>query len=182
MSHVTKNKFTYGSPPNEQLLESGLKLGPITIAYETLGELNESKDNVILICHAFTGDSHVAGHYEKEPEDTPPGWWDFMVGPEKGIDTNRYFVICCNILGSCMGSTGPASINPATNKPYGLDFPMVTIGDMVNSQKHLLDHLGIKKLRSVIGGSIGGMQVLEWCIRYPEMVTSAIPIATTMRH
>jgi homoserine O-acetyltransferase/O-succinyltransferase len=182
MPQVTKKYFTYGSPPNEQLLESGIKLGPITIAYETLGELNATKDNVILICHAFTGDSHVAGHYEKEPDASPSGWWDFMVGPEKGIDTNRYFVICCNILGSCMGSTGPASINPATNKPYGLDFPMVTIADMVDSQKHLLDHLGIKKLRSVIGGSVGGMQVLEWCVRYPEMVTSAIPIATTMRH
>lgn len=182
MSQVIKKYFTYGSPPNEQLLESGLKLGPITIAYETLGELNASKDNVILICHAFTGDSHVAGHYAKEPADTPPGWWDFMVGPEKGIDTNRYFVICCNMLGSCMGSTGPASIHSATNKPYGLDFPMVTIGDMVDSQKQLLDHLGVKKLHSVIGGSVGGMQVLEWCVRYPEMVTSAIPIATTMRH
>lgn len=105
-----------------------------------------------------------------------------MVGPGKGIDTDRYFVICCNILGSCMGSTGPASINPATDNPYGLDFPMVTIGDMVDSQKQLLTHLGISKLYSVIGGSVGGMQVLEWCVRYPEMVRSAIPIATTMRH
>ena len=179
---VTKQFFRYGESPNEQLLESGLKLGPITIAYETLGELNENKDNAILICHALTGDSHVAGHYKEETNDSPAGWWDFMVGPDKGIDTNQYFVICCNILGSCMGSTGPASINPETNTPYGLNFPMVTIGDMVDSQKHLLDHLGIKKLHSVIGGSVGGMQVLEWCIRYPEMVTSAIPIATTMRH
>jgi len=182
MLQVTKKYLTYSKPPNEQHLESGLKLGPITIAYETLGELNENRDNAILICHAFTGDSHVAGHYRDEPEDAPPGWWNFMVGPGKGIDTNRYFVICCNILGSCMGSTGPASINPATDKPYGLDFPMVTIGDMVDSQKKVLDHLQIKQLRSVIGGSVGGMQVLEWCVRYPEMVVSAIPIATTMRH
>jgi len=179
---VTKKYYTYGEAPNEQRLESGLKLGPVTIAYETLGELNEDKDNAILICHALTGDSHVAGHHKEEPENTPPGWWNFMVGPNKGIDTNRYFVICCNALGSCMGSTGPASINPKSNTPYGLDFPMVTIGDMVDSQKQLLDHLGIKQLRSVIGGSVGGMQVLEWCVRYPERVASAIPIATTMRH
>ena len=179
---VKKQYFSYGAPPEEELLESGLKLGPITIAYETLGELNQNKDNAILICHAFTGDSHVAGQYDANPSDTSPGWWDFMVGSGCGIDTDRYFVICCNILGSCMGSTGPATLNPATNTPYGLDFPMVTIGDMVNSQKRLLDFLGIRKLRSVIGGSVGGMQVLEWCIRYPNMVGSAIPIATTMRH
>lgn len=179
---VSKQSFVYGNPPDEQLLESGFKLSPITIVYETLGKLNHNKDNGILICHALTGDSHVAGKYSDDPPDTPPGWWDFMVGPGKGIDTDRYFVICCNILGSCMGSTGPASINPATDKPYGLDFPMVTIGDMVDSQRQLLKHLGITKLYSVIGGSVGGMQVLEWCVRYPEMVRSAIPIATTMRH
>lgn len=179
---VEKQSFVYGDPPNNQLLESGLELSPITIAYETFGELNQNKDNAILICHALTGDSHVAGQYVDDPPDAPPGWWDFMIGPGKGIDTDRYFVICSNVLGSCMGSTGPASINPATGKPYGLDFPMVTIGDMVDSQKQLLTHLGIKKLCSVIGGSVGGMQVLEWCVRYPEMVRSAIPIATTMRH
>lgn len=179
---VNKQSFVYGNPPDGQLLESGLTLSPITIAYETLGTLNRNKDNAILICHALTGDSHVAGQYSEDPPGTPPGWWDFMVGPGKGIDTDRYFVICSNILGSCMGSTGPASINPATGNPYGLDFPMVTIGDMVDSQKQLLTHLGITKLYSVIGGSVGGMQVLEWCVRYPEMVHSAIPIATTMRH
>ena len=179
---VGKHTFTFGASPNEQLLESGLTLGPVTIAYETLGELNRAKDNAILICHAFTGDSHVAGVYTDDPPETPPGWWDFMVGPGKGIDTDRYFVICCNILGSCIGSTGPSSINPATDKPYGLDFPMVTIGDMVDAQQQVLAHLGITRLHSVIGGSIGGMQVLEWCVRYPDMVRSAIPIATTMRH
>jgi homoserine O-acetyltransferase/O-succinyltransferase len=179
---VKKHIFTYGASPQEQLLESGLTLGPVTIAYETLGELNKTKDNAILICHAFTGDSHVAGIYEEDLPETPPGWWDFMVGPGKGIDTDRYFVICCNILGSCQGSTGPSSINPATDKPYGLDFPMVTIGDMVDAQQQVLFHLGVTRLHSVIGGSIGGMQVLEWCVRYPDMVRSAIPIATTMRH
>ncbi|MEN8200164.1 MAG: homoserine O-acetyltransferase [Thermodesulfobacteriota bacterium] len=179
---VEKQYFSYGEPPEEQLLESGLKLGPITIAYETLGELNREKDNAILICHAFSGDAHVAGLYADDPPETPPGWWDFMIGPGRGIDTERYFVICVNILGSCMGSTGPSSINPANGTPYGLDFPMVTIGDMVDGQKRLLDHLGIERLHSVIGGSVGGMQVLEWCVRYPQMVGSAIPIATTMRH
>ncbi len=179
---VNKHTFTFGAPPHEQLLESGLSLGPVTIAYETLGELNQKKDNAILICHAFTGDSHVAGRYDDDPPETPPGWWDFMVGPGKGIDTDRYFVICCNILGSCLGSTGPSSLNPATDKPYGLDFPMVTIGDMVDAQKRVIEHLEINRLLAVIGGSIGGMQVLEWCVRYPEKVRSAIPIATTMRH
>ncbi len=179
---VEKRFFTYGKPPEEQILENGLKLGPITIAYETHGQLNANGDNAILICHAFSGDSHVAGYYSEDKQSEKPGWWDFMVGPGKGIDTDRYFVICPNLLGSCMGSTGPASINPATGKPYGLNFPMVTIGDMVDAQKKLITHLGIKKLLSVIGGSVGGMQVLEWCVRYPDMVRSAIPIATTMRH
>jgi homoserine O-acetyltransferase len=179
---VSKRYYTCDSQEKCQLLESGLQLSPVTIAYETYGELNSKGDNAILLCHAFSGDSHVAGVYEDTPEEAPPGWWDFMVGPTKGIDTDRYFVVCCNILGSCMGSTGPASINPATEKPYGLEFPMVTIGDMVNSQKQVLDYLGVKKLHSVIGGSVGGMQVLEWCVRYPEMIRSAIPIATTMRH
>ncbi len=182
MLRVTKEYFTCSGDEEKQLLDSGLSLGPVTVAYETCGSLNEAGDNAILICHAFSGDSHVAGIYEDGPDDQPPGWWDCMVGPGKGIDTERYFVICCNILGSCMGSTGPSSTNPETGKPYGLDFPMVTIGDMVNAQKKVLDHLGINKLHSVIGGSVGGMQVLEWCVRYPQMLRSAIPIATTMRH
>jgi homoserine O-acetyltransferase len=122
----------------------------------------------------------VAGYYKAEDE--KPGWWDNMVGPGKGIDTNKYFVICSNIIGSCMGSTGPCSINPKTVLPYGLDFPVVTIGDMVTAQKALIDHLGIKRILAVVGGSIGGMQVLEWCVRYPEMVVSAIPLATTTKH
>lgn len=179
---VKKRFFTFGSKPEEMVLESGAKLGPITIAYETLGTLNEQKDNCILIAHAFSGDSHVAGYYHDDIECKQPGWWDSVVGPGKGIDTDKYFVVCSNILGSCMGSTGPSSINPETGEPYGLDFPMVTIGDMVEAQKRLMDHLGVDKLHSVVGGSVGGMQVLEWCIRYPEMVASAIPIATTMRH
>ncbi len=177
---VAKKFFTFADPPDEMVLESGAQIGPVTIAYETYGKLNAERNNTVLICHALSGDSHVAGYYSES--DSKPGWWDIMVGPGKGIDTDKYFVICANILGSCMGSTGPSSLNPRTNKPYGRDFPLVTIGDMVRAQKDLLDHLGIKKILSVTGGSIGGMQVLEWCVRYPEIVTSAIPLATTTRH
>ena len=177
---VEKKHFTFAEPPDSMALESNASLGPVTITYETLGTLNEDKSNVILILHALSGDSHVAGYYSKE--DRKPGWWEIMVGPGKGIDTDKYFVICPNIIGSCMGSTGPSSTNPGTGKPYGFDFPVVTIGDMVKAQKALLDHLGIEKILTVIGGSIGGMQVLEWAVRYPKMVVSAIPLATTTRH
>jgi homoserine O-acetyltransferase len=177
---VEKKYFTYAEPPHKMALESGATLGPVTIAYETFGALNSEKNNAVLILHALSGDSHVAGYYSKN--DTKPGWWDIMVGPGKGIDTDTYFVICSNILGSCLGTTGPSSQNPKTGKPYGLDFPVVTIGDMVEAQKMLLEHLGIEKILCVIGGSIGGMQVLEWCVRYPDMVVSAIPLATTTRH
>jgi homoserine O-acetyltransferase len=175
---VEKKYFTLAQPPEEMVLECGTRLGPLTLAYETYGTFRG--DNAVLIAHALSGDSHAAGYYSAE--DPKPGWWDIMVGPGKGIDTDKYFVICSNILGSCLGSTGPCSINPRTGKPFGLDFPVVTIGDMVTAQKKLLDHLGIKRLLSVIGGSIGGMQVLEWSVRFPEMVASAIPLATTTRH
>jgi len=177
---VEKKYFTFAEPPDSMVLESNARLGPITIAYETLGTLNEDKSNVILVLHALSGDSHVAGYYSEE--DQKPGWWEIMVGPGKGIDTDKYFVICPNIIGSCMGSTGPSSINPDTGEPYGFDFPVVTIGDMVKAQKALLDHLGIEKILTVVGGSIGGMQVLEWAVRYPGIVFSAIPLATTTRH
>ena len=180
VGRVEKKYFTFAEPPNEMLLDSGRRLGPITIAYETLGTLNADKTNVILVLHALTGDSHVAGYYSED--DDKPGWWDNMVGPGKGIDTDKYFVLCSNVLGGCMGSTGPAAINPETGKPYGMDFPMVTIGDMVRAQKALLDHLGIQRILSMTGGSMGGMQVLQWCVQYPDMVLSAIPLATTMRH
>lgn len=179
---VEMQYFTFADSPNKMVLESGAELGPVTIAYETFGSLNENRDNAILINHAFSGDSHVARHYLEDEQNDKPGWWDFMVGPGKGIDTDRFFVICPNILGSCMGSTGPGSTNPSTDEPYALDFPMMTIGDMVVTQKTLIDHLGIAKLHAVIGGSVGGMQVLEWCARFPEMVKAAVPIATTMRH
>jgi len=177
---VEKEYFTFAESPDLMILESGEKIGPVTICYETYGELNKEKDNCILIPHALSGDSHVAGYYSED--DPNPGWWDIMVGPGKGIDTNKFFVVCSNILGSCMGTTGPSSINIETGKPYGLDFPVVTIGDMISVQKELLDHLRVKKIVSVIGGSVGGMQVLKWAVTYPDMVLSAIPLATTTRH
>ena len=177
---VEKQFFTFAASPDRLKLEGGARLSPVTIAYETCGYLNPDKTNVILILHALSGDSHMAGYYS--PKDAKPGWWDIMVGPGKGIDTDRYFVICSNIIGSCAGSTGPTSINSETGKAYGTDFPLITIGDMVEGQKALIDHLGIKSLLSVIGGSVGGMQVLEWCSRYPDRVKSAIPLATTTRH
>jgi homoserine O-acetyltransferase len=177
---VTKNYFTFAEPPGEMILESGARLGPVVLAYETCGTLAPDRRNAILVLHALSGDSHVAGYYAMDDE--KPGWWDCMVGPGKGIDTDKFFVVCANVIGSCMGSTGPSSINPATGRAYGLDFPVVTIGDMVAAQRALIDHLGIERLLCVVGGSIGGMQVLEWCVRYPERVASAIPLATTMRH
>ncbi len=179
---VVKQYHTFAEPPQELVLESGARLGPVTIAYETYGRLNSEGDNAILVAHAFSGDSHVAGRYPTDREEDKPGWWDFMIGPGKGIDTDRYFVVCPNILGSCMGSTGPSSQNPATGAPYGLDFPMMTIGDMITTQRALVDFLGVRRLHGIIGGSVGGMQVLEWCVRYPGFIRAAVPIATTMRH
>jgi homoserine O-acetyltransferase len=165
--------FTFAESPAELLLESGEKLGPITLAYETYGKLNADKSNAVLALHAFSGDSHVSGE---------GGWWSDIIGSGKGIDTDKYYVICSNVIGGCRGSTGPSSINPKTGKPYGIDFPLITIGDMVNAQRHLIDHLGIERLLSVVGGSMGGMQVLQWMTAYPKRIRSAIPIATTLKH
>lgn len=160
-------------------LDCGVELGPFTVAYETYGRLNADKSNAILVCHALTGDQYVAS---PNPITGKPGWWSMVVGPGKIIDTNRYFVICPNVLGGCLGSTGPSEINPETGKPWGLSFPVITIGDMVQAQVRLLDHLGIEQLFCVIGGSMGGMQVLEWCHSYPDRVFAAVPIATSYRH
>ena len=170
--------FTFAESPNELTLVSGKKLGPITVAYEAYGELNEAKDNAVLICHGLTGDAHAAGEHAETDE---LGWWDPLIGPGKAIDTEKYFVVCANVLGGCKGTTGPSSINPKTNKPYGTDFPVFEIRDTVDIQKKLLDHLGVKGLHGVVGGSMGGMQVLEWTTRYPEFVKIAIPIATTSK-
>ncbi len=160
-------------------LECGRTLGPIDVAYETYGQLSPGRDNAVLVFHALSGDAHAAGWHT--PQDKHPGWWDVMIGPGRGIDTDRYFVICANVLGGCKGTTGPSSINRATGKPWGLDFPVITIEDMVKVHKALIDHLGIKKLLAVVGGSMGGMQVLEWAVRYPESVVTALAIATTPR-
>ena len=160
-------------------LDSGEVLAPVTIAYETYGTLNAQRDNGILVLHALSGDAHAAGYY---PGETRPGWWETMIGPGKGFDTDRYFIICSNVIGGCKGSTGPSSINPATGKEYGLDFPLVTVGDMVRAQKLLVDYLGIERLLTVSGGSMGGMQALQWAVAYPNAVASCIPIAATQRH
>ena len=158
-------------------LDCGKTLENVTVAYETYGELNENKDNAILVLHALTGDAHAAGYHEG---DKKAGWWDKMIDSGKAFDTDKYFVICSNILGGCKGTTGPSSINPTTQKEYGLDFPVITIEDTVKVQKALIDKLGIKKL-IVAGGSMGGMQALEWSLSYPEMVTHSIVIASTSR-
>jgi homoserine O-acetyltransferase/O-succinyltransferase len=160
-------------------MDAGVSLSPLTIAYQTYGELNADKSNAILVCHALTGDQHVANQH---PITGKPGWWHTMVGPNRPIDTNRYFVIASNVVGGCMGTTGPASLNPATGRPYGLDLPIVTIKDMVFAQAMLIDRLGIATLFCVAGGSMGGMQVLQWVASFPERVFAAMPIATAARH
>jgi homoserine O-acetyltransferase len=160
-------------------LDAGMILSPIQIAYQTYGELNAEKSNAILICHALSGDQHVAN---VNPVTGKPGWWSLMVGPGLPIDTDRYFVICANVLGGCMGTTGPASIDPKTGHAYGINFPVITVRDMVRAQAMLIDRLGIGSLLSVIGGSMGGMQVLQWAASYPERVYSAVPIACAARH
>lgn len=176
---VETQYFTPELPPGGFPLECGRSLPTITLAYETYGELNKARDNAVLIVHALSGDAHVAGVHS--PDDAKAGWWDIAVGPGKPYDTNKYFIICSNILGGCKGSTGPSSINPETGRPYGLDFPMVTIGDMVRAQRLLIDHLGIERLLAVTGGSMGGFQALEWAVRYPDRVASVHAIATAAR-
>ncbi len=160
-------------------LDCGVALGPFSIAYKTYGALNADKSNAVLVCHALTGDQYCAS---ENPVTGREGWWTTMIGPGKPVDTDRYFVISSNILGGCMGSSGPASTNPKTGQPYGLDFPVITIGDMVRAQVRLIDHLGIKDLFCVIGGSMGGMQVLDWAAKYRDRVFTAVPIATAARH
>jgi homoserine O-acetyltransferase len=176
---VKTDYFHFALPPNELILENGEKLGPITVAYETYGQLNDQRSNAILILHALSGDAHAAGFHKG---DEKPGWWDDMIGPGKAFDTDKYFVICSNVLGGCMGTTGPSSINPETGGKYGLDFPIISISDMVNVQKQLIDHLEIDQLLSVAGGSMGGMQALEWVTAHPGRLKSAIVIATAPKH
>jgi len=165
--------------PGPLLLDAGVAFAPVEFAYETYGTLNADRSNAILICHALTGDHHVASDH---PITGKSGWWTRLVGEGKPVDPARHFIVCVNVLGSCLGSSGPSSIDPATGKPYGMSFPVITIADMVRAQAMLLDHLGVGALQAVIGGSMGGMQVLSWTILYPERVRSAIAIATTARH
>ena len=160
-------------------MDAGVELAPLTIAYQTYGALNSAKSNAVLICHALSGDQHVANDH---PVTGKPGWWLTMIGPGRPIDTNRYFVICSNVLGGCMGTTGPASLGPDGVQAYGLGLPVVTIRDMVRAQAMLIDHLGIDTLFCVAGGSMGGMQALQWAASYPDRVFSAMPIATAARH
>ena len=160
-------------------LDCGIDLAPFQIAYQTYGELNADRSNAILVCHALTGDQHVANVH---PVTGKPGWWETLVGPGRSIDPKHYFIICSNVIGGCMGSTGPASINPATGKVWGLDFPVITIPDMVRAQAMQIDRLGIETLFCVVGGSMGGMQVLQWTVAYPERVFSAMPTACATRH
>jgi homoserine O-acetyltransferase len=184
MSHhsvgLVERQYLTFAVDEPMLLDSGERLGPITLAYETYGCLNADRSNAILIMHALSGDAHVAGYHANADQD--PGWWDDCVGPGKAFDTEKYFVICSNVVGGCQGSTGPGSIEPQSGKPYGLHFPVITIGDMVRAQRCLIDHLGIDKLLAVAGGSMGGMQVLQWAANYPKRVRAALPIATTARH
>jgi homoserine O-acetyltransferase/O-succinyltransferase len=166
-------------PDKPLRLDAGVELSPFQIAYKTYGTLNADRSNAVMICHALTGDQHVASLH---PVTGKPGWWESLVGPGRPIDTERYFVICANVVGACMGTSGPSSINQATGKPWGLDFPVITIRDMVRAQAMLLDSLGIETLFAVAGGSMGGMQVLQWAASYPERVFAALPLACATRH
>ena len=185
MKTITKNIIETKSiklfnETNPLVMDIGEKLAPVTVAYETYGRLNTEGTNVILVCHALTGSAHAAGYSSEDPKSV--GWWDSFIGEGKPLDTTKYFVICSNFLGGCYGTTGSISINPKTHKPYGLSFPQMTVRDMVRVQKALIDFLGVKKIKTVIGGSLGGMQALEWALMYPELVDSIIPIATAARH
>ena len=165
--------------PEGLTLRGGESLPAVSVAYETYGRLSASCDNAVLVCHALSGDAHAAGRGDGAGR---PGWWEAMIGPGKGIDTDRYFVVCANVLGGCSGTTGPSSLNPATGRPYGTDFPLLSIADMVEVERRLLDALGIGNLHAVIGGSMGGMQVLQWAVSYPERLKNVVAIATSHRH
>jgi homoserine O-acetyltransferase len=176
---VETKQVTLFEAPHELCLESGVRFGPIDVAYETYGTLSPEKDNAIFVCHALTGDAHVAGwHAGKERK---PGWWNDFVGPGKGLDTNKYFVICANVLSGCKGTTGPSSIDPKTGKQYGLNFPFITVGDIVKVHAALVEHLGISKLLAVVGGSLGGMQVLEWAARFPDQMAAVVCLAAAAK-
>jgi len=176
---VNTKFFTFGRSPREMVLESGARLGPVTLAYETYGRIDPDRPNAILIAHPFTCDAHAAG--QRSAGGQQRGWWDDAIGPGRMFDTDRYFIISSNVLGGCGGSTGPSSPDPDTGQPRGLSFPVVTIGDMVRAQKELVDHLGLDRLLAVVGGSMGGMQALQWATDFPDRLAACIPIATCAR-
>jgi homoserine O-acetyltransferase len=176
---VRPRQYKFGESPDEFVLDSGLRLGPVALTYETYGSLNEDRSNAIVVFHALSGDAHAAGLHKRNDE--RPGWWDNAIGPGKMFDTSRFFVVCSNVIGGCRGSTGPSSTNPSTRKPYGSSFPLLTIRDMVRAQARLLDHLGIETVHAAVGGSMGGFQVLQFAVSYPGRCRLAIPIATAGR-
>jgi homoserine O-acetyltransferase/O-succinyltransferase len=179
---VQTQSATLFAPPNPLVLTNSRRLGPIVVAYETYGQLSPRRDNAIYVCHALTGDAHAAGYRSKEDlAARKAGWWDGFIGPGKGLDTDKYFVICANVLGGCQGTTGPSSICPETGQPWGRDFPVITVEDMVDVHAELVRTLGIERLLSVVGGSLGGMQVLEWAVRFPDQIASAIVLASSAR-
>jgi homoserine O-acetyltransferase len=176
---VTTQFVELFAPPKPLILDSGEQFGPITVAYETYGELSEKRDNAVFVCHALTGDAHVAGKHSAD--DRKFGWWDPLIGPGRALDTTKYFVICANVLSGCQGTTGPMSLDPATGRPFGTRFPFITVGDMVSVHRELVRTLGIETLLGVIGGSLGGMQVLEWAARFPESIRAAVCLAASAR-
>lgn len=176
---VERRTVTLFDPPHGLPLDCGARLGPVTLAYQTYGTLSAARDNAILILHALSGDAHVAGYHSDT--DRKPGWWEGLVGPGKGFDTDRYFIVCSNVIGGCQGSTGPGSIDPATDRPHGMRFPVITVADMVRAQRGLMEHLGIPRWLCVSGGSMGGMQALQWAVDYPDLVESAIPLGACLR-
>ncbi|HTX18555.1 MAG TPA: homoserine O-acetyltransferase, partial [Bacteroidota bacterium] len=177
---VDTKSITLFSNSDPLVMDCGARLASVTIAYETYGDLNAAANNAILVCHALTGSAHAAGYLGEDPKSA--GWWDTFIGEGKALDTNKYYVICSNFLGGCYGTTGSSSIDPETGTPYGLRFPQMTVRDMVRVQKALIDYLGVRELRTVIGGSLGGMQALEWGATFPEAVRSIVPIATATQH
>jgi homoserine O-acetyltransferase len=160
------------------VLDSGARLAPVEVAYETYGELDRNHANAVFVCHALTGDAHAAGHHGNPAR---PGWWDNLIGPGKPLDTGRYFVVCANLLGGCQGTTGPSSIDPRTGKPYGLRFPLFTVADLVRVHRALVRHLGIRRLLAAIGGSLGGMQALQWALDAPDEIYAGIPVCASAR-
>lgn len=175
---VSTSRATLFTPEDPLVLESGATLSPVDVAYETYGELNADRSNAVVICHALTGDAHAAGFHEGA---TRPGWWDTIIGPGKPIDTRRLFVVCANLLGGCMGTTGPSSVDPRTGHPYGLRFPLFTVADLVRVHRALLAHLGVRRLVAAVGGSLGGMQVLQWALDHPDEIDAAVVICATSR-